>query len=1068
MKKHLSRIFFLAMTSVMSLVSCTQEERGPVQEKDDFAVPTIEEQILAVEATKADLEQISKGLEVEDTSLDAVIISLHSHIVSLEDNTDAFEGTLATFALQKKVAMELPESYDEVAESVSAWLGDNFSEYFAVAQVCARLDLLEENLDGQKTSVDRYASRLEPDELSELSTMLDENLSEFVELDTDFVALEGELEDAYNQAFETALTNGGNYRLTKLQAVNKSAAVQLRSVDNSLSGLIARVAECETQIAEIKARLDDIEADVEELKELLDQIQSITFVSEFSEEYAVANYTMASEDTNSDGMRDRTPEGEVELNFLVRPAKAASALATSSLWNNAVKVKGYYAQKFQLYAMDYDFIDFNITDITADASTGAVKVKVENNFENSLDDMSKNFYFRNIGAKLALSVTNGKTDMTSRFVEIVPRDASGTVYVESMTLSHTSYTLKKGDTGRISVNILPENATYKTVKWVSASSNRIVKVDANGNIEGIAAGDDLITVTADGVDEYGRTFTAECRVKVEEAITTVVPAYVEIGKTVELELDYNPNLVTVSSIKWEIPQYKNGEVGGDLNKHIAAVTLDGANLTGEAETFDEDSNEYEYVYIKCTIQTSSDEIIRIDSTRVAPVQPTLAKLDNYADNVKNITLRMGEGTELTATMYPADVDASLFKMQYWSYSSYVSVNIDNGYCVANYPTETGSPAAVAIRIVPSGDNYFIGKSQLERIMYITVNPYWVTGISFRKDGEAVADGGTIELEAGYSTTLEAVFTSDVAGKTPNFQDLTWTSDNPLITVDENGKITADAGAAGQSATIIATTAHEYSVPSGSAPVSASITVNVTSGETVNIGDYLYSNGKFSPSLNAYSGASILGVVISKDNPRSTDTKLPAGCTHGLVMALDEGSGTWWSSYTNDAPYNLYRYYENNNTEGYVDPTGVYYSGGYYRDRNGLKCYGYNNTLLFNSFMTLQTKVTSEIMNALKAKNTESMTDMLSSIGVSEWYLPSIHELYLIYQAYANNSIGTKLTQANGTGLSNELYWSVSELDGQYNNYAAVMNPTTGAMQSGNGSSNNKSSTTHKIRYILAF
>lgn len=1056
MKKHLSRIFFLAMTSVMSLVSCTQEEMGPVQEKDDFAVPSIEEQILAVEATKADLEQISKGLEVEDTSLDAVIISLHSHIVSLEDNTDAFEATLATFALQKKVAMELPESYDEVAESVSAWLGDNFSEYFAVAQVCARLDLLEENLDGQKTSVDRYASRLEPDELSELSTMLDENLSEFVELDTDFVALEGELEDAYNQAFETALTNGGNYRLTKLQAVNRSAAVQLRSVDNSLSGLIARVAECETQIAEIKARLDDIEADVEELKELLDQIQSITFVSEFSEEYAVANYIMASEDANSDGMRDRTPTGEVELNFLVRPAKAASALATSSLWGSAVTVKGYYAQKFQLYAMDYDFIDFNITDITADASTGAVKVKVQNNFDNSLDDMSKNFYFRNIGAKLALSVTNGKTDMTSRFVEIVPRDASGTVYVESMTLSHTSYTLKKGDTGRISVNILPENATYKTVKWVSASGNRTVEVDANGNIEGIAAGDDLITVTADGVDEYGRTFTAECSVKVEEAITVVVPSYVEIGQTVELELDYNPNVVTVSSATWEL-SYENDN---------GYLTIDGSNLTGKMESYDEDKNEYKEIELTCTIQTSSDQIVRKAGIKVVPVQPTFAKLINYDDATKSLALRMGDQADLSATMLPANVDQSLFKLQWRHYRSEVTFSgLDSPYAVAHYPTGAGDPAAIGVNIVPVNDNYFVNKSELQRILYVTVTPYWVTGISFLKDGDAVASGGTIELEAGYSATLVPVFTSDVAGKEPNYRDLTWNSDNSLITVDENGKITAAAGAAGKSATITATTAHEYSVPSGSAPVTASITVNVTSGETVNIGDYLYNNGKFSPNLNAYSGASILGVVISKDNPRSTDTKLPAGCTHGLVMALDEGSGKWWSGVANDAPYSVYKYYENNNTEGYADPTGLYYGGGgYYRDGNGLRCYGYNNTLLFNSFMTLQTEVTSEIMTALKAKNTPSMKTMLSSIGVSEWYLPSIHELYLIYQAYANNGIGTKLTQAGGTGLSNEYYWAVSEISGNYNTPGPTMNPTTGAIPS---TALNKT-TSHKIRYILAF
>ena len=115
-------------------------------------------------------------------------------------------------------------------------------------------------------------------------------------------------------------------------------------------------------------------------------------------------------DVTSEGYRQRIPTPNVTLNYVVRPASAAAALTESSLWNNGLKVFGYYANRIEQSAVD--FVNFNITDVQADELTGVVTVTIDNDF-------TPDFYYKKTGAKLALSVSTGKTDLTSKFVEVV-------------------------------------------------------------------------------------------------------------------------------------------------------------------------------------------------------------------------------------------------------------------------------------------------------------------------------------------------------------------------------------------------------------------------------------------------------------------------------------------------------------------------------------------------------------------------------------------------------------------------------------------------------------------------
>lgn len=73
-----------------------------------------------------------------------------------------------------------------------------------------------------------------------------------------------------------------------------------------------------------------------------------------------------------------------------------------------------------------------------------------------------------------------------------------TIAVSEVLLNKTSLSLNVGDTETLTVTVLPENATNKSVTW-SSSNDSIVTVDSHGKVKAIAAGSAVISATADGV-----------------------------------------------------------------------------------------------------------------------------------------------------------------------------------------------------------------------------------------------------------------------------------------------------------------------------------------------------------------------------------------------------------------------------------------------------------------------------------------------------------------------------------------------------------------------------------------
>jgi hypothetical protein len=211
---------------------------------------------------------------------------------------------------------------------------------------------------------------------------------------------------------------------------------------------------------------------------------------------------------------------------------------------NMVYDSSNYAEQIQTRAVDpSNFVDFQVQSVSlANAERGIVTVKVSH-------DLKDDFYYKQIGAKCALSIATGKTDITSKFVELVPKDNSGVVYVEGMKINTDDFEIEEGQTRSLTVTVNPESATDKTVTWTSSDPS-IVSIDqTSGVLKAERQGDVTITATTNGVDEWGDVVTASVKVKVNPAFRLNGPLYVEVGKSVELSLDF-PSDMSVESKVW--------------------------------------------------------------------------------------------------------------------------------------------------------------------------------------------------------------------------------------------------------------------------------------------------------------------------------------------------------------------------------------------------------------------------------------------------------------------------------------------------------------------------------------
>lgn len=180
-------------------------------------------------------------------------------------------------------------------------------------------------------------------------------------------------------------------------------------------------------------------------------------------------------------------------------------------------------------------------------------------------------------------------------------------FATSISLDKTSISLHVGTSDTICAQVLPENATDKTVNWTSSNTN-IATVTNDGIVSAKSAGDVIITATTTD----GSNLSASCNVKVGDYVSSISlygsKFITYVGDSITLGVDVYPSSALNQNVYWhsDNPEIaivsQNGKVYGigvgtaiitatatdgsgvsascaiPVEVHVESVTLDKTNI----------------------------------------------------------------------------------------------------------------------------------------------------------------------------------------------------------------------------------------------------------------------------------------------------------------------------------------------------------------------------------------------------------------------------------------------------------------------------------------------------------
>lgn len=495
-------------------------------------------------------------------------------------------------------------------------------------------------------------------------------------------------------------------------------------------------------------------------------------------------------------------------------------------------------------------------------------------------------------AVITVSCNGGKLTAECEVTVSKQADEPEKVLVSSITMLE-ALQLNVGASSVLSVSVLPENATDKTVTF--SVEGDCVSVDEKGRVVALKEGNAVVIATAND----GSGVKAQCNVSVvtpsEEDITSVVikaegnASDLQVGKELQLYIECIPANAVPNTVSWMI------------DNDMAKVTQDGV-VTGERAAKGDDNE-----WGKVVVTVNADGITSSITLRVIPRQPDSIELDMPEEG----HIRVGEAWYFNPRVLPEGL----------GYTVYCSASLPNGRpqndAYGAYVSEV--PGTIRGIFAVSGNENLV-YDNIRKEVTLSVLPYYVETMTLPE---------TKDVEVGGTFILTPEFTSDVEGHEPTYKDLKWESSDPSkATVDANGKVTALATG---TVVITATTCSGYSVPSGQAQKTASCTLNITEATVqVNVGDYYYSDGTWSSELDQ--SKTVIGIVFARANSASSDALLAKDypdCVHGLVLSTEEyvlscTSGRSWLradliSWMSQNGYNQWlvddKYCGYNNTQG---------------------------------------------------------------------------------------------------------------------------------------------------------
>ena len=323
-----------------------------------------------------------------------------------------------------------------------------------------------------------------------------------------------------------------------------------------------------------------------------------------------------------------------------------------------------------------------------------------------------------------------------------------------------------------------ENAGADVV-WISSNS-KVAKV-VNGLVTAVGPGKAVIkAVSNDGFNK-----SASCNVTVTQPVTGIIlngPQKVAVGKAITLKATIVPSNATNKRLTWEVVEGNNVTVS---NGKVTAKP--GASGT-------------------CTVKAKSpDGKVSSDPYTVTIISGKITGIKLSEKNMVLFSKKAASGTPTTGTLQAtiegeSGSDKSLIT---WTSSAPSVADVDdNGNITAKKAGKTVITCASTDGSNKKATCTVNVTVPMSKLVIGTTDSY---GDYFEDLGNGVAGYGGYVAQ-GKSIKMSAKYSSNYG--VPSNKKVTWSSSNPdVVSVDKNGKVTADKQAAiGSSAIITATAA----------------------------------------------------------------------------------------------------------------------------------------------------------------------------------------------------------------------------------------------------------------------
>ena len=183
---------------------------------------------------------------------------------------------------------------------------------------------------------------------------------------------------------------------------------------------------------------------------------------------------------------------------------------------------------------------------------------------------------------LSIGTSTIKLQVNEGFVAEIPlnvidKQVTPNIYLlpTSLMIKNSEYNLVVGDSKKIEFIYLPEEAALEFVEWTSSNSD-VAKVDSNGNVTAVAAGDAVITLNCGSIKSSTVIHITEAKVPVTGIATTDTNVNLKVGDVHQILAVIRPSNATNQDILYS--SSNTSIVAVDSVGHVTALSAGTATV----------------------------------------------------------------------------------------------------------------------------------------------------------------------------------------------------------------------------------------------------------------------------------------------------------------------------------------------------------------------------------------------------------------------------------------------------------------------------------------------------------